>query len=181
MCECVCKSGGSWFSAPGQCPIKRKRERERDSKCVCVERRERRGAPHLGSRSGRLCSTCSQPTDRHTDSGTRTWRPPICPLLIYLLSSGCHRKPHAKIMEFPSLGLLYYLIFSPYFCLIIHPSFFLPSFLPSMFKHMLSCLCSLTNSSVVTSNRSFKERPYALKCITVFIPSSFGGGDLMEV
>lgn len=122
VCVCVCCSGGSWFSAPGQCPIKEKvRERQ------CVKEREERGSSFR--QQERRAVFHLQPTNRQIDRqtvGPGLGRPPICPLLIHLLSSGCHMEPHTKLMESPSSALLFY----DYFfltSLASFPPFILPS------------------------------------------------------
>lgn len=142
-------------------------ERERGSS---FRQQERRAVFHL------------QPTNRQIDRqtvGPGLGRPPICPLLIHLLSSGCHMEPHTKLMESPSSALLFYDFFLT--SLASFPPFILPSCaLPSFLGHTLSSLCSLIHSSFLTSpHSSIRNRITYLACITVFIPSSWscrGGG-----
>lgn len=91
-CMCVAPEGAG-LAPRASAPLKGKKDRGGVHEGKRQRRRRRRSAaPHLDSRSGRLRSTCSQRKDR----GNKTRMPPICLLIIHLLSSGCHREPHAK-------------------------------------------------------------------------------------
>lgn len=132
VCACsMCVAPEGAGSAPqASAPLKRKKERDsayaRESETTeergSLFRQQWQAVFHL------------QPTDRQTDRRTRTGMPPICLLLIHLLSSGCHREPQRKCTS----GLLFCIflslflhIFLSYFC----PLFIFRSLCFELFFH----------------------------------------------
>lgn len=136
--RCVCVAPEGAGSAPqASAPLK-----ERKTEAVCIRERHRGEEEKEESTSSFRQQEWQavfhlQPTDRQRE---KAGMPPICLLIIHLLSSGCHKKPGAKngvsllspvinFTLFPLMSCSFTHFFSPFFICFCCPCPLYSSFL----------------------------------------------------